>query len=127
MPFKPWYIDLFSRFFAALATTSGAVLVHCTAGKDRTGLIAALTHQVLGVHRDNIIADYLLTNRARSFELHGAAVASGIAEIAGRTPDEAAVRAAMEVDATYLVETVLGVTPTLRDEIATRLTANDNS
>ncbi|KAJ3057295.1 hypothetical protein HK097_009248 [Rhizophlyctis rosea] len=34
------------------------VLIHCTAGKDRTGLTIALVHGLLGVKRDQIVADY---------------------------------------------------------------------
>jgi protein-tyrosine phosphatase len=34
---------------------------HCTAGKDRTGLVAALVLALLGVSDDNIVADYVLT------------------------------------------------------------------
>lgn len=41
----------------------GAVLFHCTAGKDRTGLIAALLLGNAGVSEDQIIADYALTGR----------------------------------------------------------------
>lgn len=41
----------------------GAVLFHCTAGKDRTGLIAALLLGTAGVDRDTIIADYTLTGQ----------------------------------------------------------------
>lgn len=37
-------------------------LVHCTAGKDRTGFAAALTLLVLGVPRETVVRDYLLTN-----------------------------------------------------------------
>ena len=39
------------------------VLVHCTAGKDRTGVTTAFLLSVLGVDRAVIEADYLLTNR----------------------------------------------------------------
>lgn len=39
------------------------VLVHCTAGKDRTGVTTAFLLSVLGVERPLIEADYLLTNR----------------------------------------------------------------
>jgi protein-tyrosine phosphatase len=67
-PFEPRYIDLYSRYFQALAQTDGAVLIHCAAGKDRTGILAALTHHVLGVPRDDILADFLLTNAAIDFE-----------------------------------------------------------
>ena len=38
------------------------MLIHCTAGKDRTGVSTAFLLSVLGVERDIIEADYLLTN-----------------------------------------------------------------
>jgi protein-tyrosine phosphatase len=38
------------------------VLFHCTAGKDRTGWMAAIVLTALGVPRDAVIADYLATN-----------------------------------------------------------------
>ncbi len=41
------------------ANSSGATLVHCHTGKDRTGFIVALTLRVLGVGRADIAADYL--------------------------------------------------------------------
>jgi protein-tyrosine phosphatase len=37
------------------------VLVHCTAGKDRTGLVIALTLLAVGVDRDEVIDDYAAT------------------------------------------------------------------
>ncbi|GAA2028447.1 tyrosine-protein phosphatase [Catenulispora yoronensis] len=37
-------------------------LVHCTAGKDRTGLVVALVLDVLGVEEKAIIADYMETD-----------------------------------------------------------------
>lgn len=39
----------------------GAVLVHCTAGKDRTGLVVALALRAAGVSSDAVIADYAAT------------------------------------------------------------------
>ncbi len=42
----------------------GAVLVHCTAGKDRTGVVMALTLEAIGVPRETIIEDYTLTTQA---------------------------------------------------------------
>ncbi len=62
-PFDPWYVRLYGQYFAELADLDGPVLVHCHAGKDRTGVLCALTHHVLGVSSDDIIADYLLTNQ----------------------------------------------------------------
>jgi len=43
-----------------------AVVFHCTAGKDRTGLTAALLLGALGVDDSDILDDYELTNRFRS-------------------------------------------------------------
>ena len=48
---------------ALLRTGKGASLIHCFAGKDRTGVSVALAHHVLGVHADDMLADYLLTNQ----------------------------------------------------------------
>lgn len=54
----------FATFFdAVLNTPEGAVLWHCTVGKDRAGLAAMLLLHVLGVSRDDIMRDYLVTNR----------------------------------------------------------------
>ena len=39
-----------------------AVLWHCTAGKDRTGVGALIVQELLGVDRETIMADYLITN-----------------------------------------------------------------
>jgi protein-tyrosine phosphatase len=41
-----------------IATAPGAVLVHCAAGKDRTGVVVALALHVAGVRPDAIVADY---------------------------------------------------------------------
>lgn len=48
----------------AIAETEGGVVFHCSAGKDRTGLMAAMLLEVLGVDAETIEADYLLTNEA---------------------------------------------------------------
>ena len=46
----------------------GGFLVHCTAGKDRTGVGVALIQLALGVPRESIMEDYLLTNEVIDFE-----------------------------------------------------------
>jgi protein tyrosine/serine phosphatase len=40
---------------------SGPTVVHCVAGKDRTGLVTALTLSLLGVADDHIAEDYAMT------------------------------------------------------------------
>lgn len=38
-------------------------VVHCTAGKDRTGVVVALLLEILGVEREQVVADYALTTQ----------------------------------------------------------------
>lgn len=42
----------------AISTSSGAAIVHCAAGKDRTGTVVGLALKVVGVPDDAVIADY---------------------------------------------------------------------
>jgi protein-tyrosine phosphatase len=56
----------FSRNFAAAVDAvagapEGAVVVHCAAGVDRTGLVSALILRLAGVGREEIAADYALS------------------------------------------------------------------
>lgn len=44
-----------------LVSASGPVLVHCAAGKDRTGVLVAVLLRAAGVSRDAVLADYLRT------------------------------------------------------------------
>lgn len=45
----------------AVESDDGAILFHCTAGKDRTGFAAAIILKILGVSDEDIFADYLRT------------------------------------------------------------------
>jgi protein-tyrosine phosphatase len=53
--------DVFQLFASADAFPA---VVHCTAGKDRTGVIIALILDLLGVAHETIVADYALSNAA---------------------------------------------------------------
>src|SRR5699024_4745708 len=77
--------DRFAQFFDLVIARQGVAVVHCTAGKDRTGFdcamlqsalcvyctaskdrtgfACAMLQSALGVHRDDILADYLLTQQ----------------------------------------------------------------
>ncbi len=137
-PFEPRLIDLYSRYFTAVADTEGAVLIHCAAGKDRTGLLVALTHHLAGVHRDDLVEDFLLTNRVVSQGVHASLVAELITRHTGRAPSDEALRTAMGVHAGDLeaafevmgerygsldgyLETALGVDARKREAVAARL------
>jgi len=139
-PFATRHLDLYSRYFQALAETEGAVLVHCAAGKDRTGILCALTHHLAGVHDDDIVEDYLLTNDPERLERRLPTIRENIRQATGRTPDDKALMTAMRVEAEYLetafavmrercgsldgyLEAELGLTGELREKIHDRLLA----
>jgi protein-tyrosine phosphatase len=52
----------FAEFFEHLLQAQGPLVFHCTAGKDRTGFAAALVLLALGVPREVVLQDYLVTN-----------------------------------------------------------------
>ena len=52
----------FAQWFGHLLADNAPQVFHCTAGKDRTGLAAALLLRALGVPQPVVEADYLLTN-----------------------------------------------------------------
>ena len=139
-PFEPHYADVFARYFTALASNAeGPVLVHCMGGKDRTGILVALTHALLGVHEDDIIADFLLTNDEARFEREAPHFSAAFMEMLGRAPTPEALRVAMGVEPAWLHATfaalaethgstlaylqALGVDAAARDAIERRLLA----
>ena len=85
----------FGRALLAIAENSDRpVLVHCTAGKDRTGLTVALIHSLLGVSESDMVADFETTNRAWD----GGSASHSLAHIG----DEATRKAMLAADPEYL-------------------------
>ena len=103
--FRPELIGAMRRYLAELAEGKGPSLINCMAGKDRTGIAVAMLHLATGVHRDDVIADYLLTNSAGDVEARIAAGADTIRAMSGDLDDEV-LRVLMGVEAEYL-ETAL--------------------
>jgi len=136
--FRPNLNALFAGYFAALADQDDATLIHCLAGKDRTGVGVALLHKLLGVHHDDIMADYLLTNTVGDIEARIAAGAASVRKATRHSVGDAAMRVIMSVHPAYLDRTfaaldvrhgsydnymrdVLGVDAKRADAIRTRL------
>ncbi|MEM7663493.1 MAG: tyrosine-protein phosphatase [Pseudomonadota bacterium] len=105
-PFRAHHQALFRDWFEGLATEEGAALVNCAAGKDRTGIICALTHHVLGVSEDDIIADYELTNVAAEVDERLPEATAYFNNMLDKTYDEDVYRPFLGVRARYL-ETAL--------------------
>lgn len=61
LPFCGRFRESLANYIRAL-DGADATLIHCFAGKDRTGLAVALFHLIAGVHSDDVFADYLMTN-----------------------------------------------------------------
>lgn len=102
MPRNPAMIDMFGRYFRVLDERAGASLVHCFAGKDRTGIAATLLLHVLGASEEDQLAEFLLTNAAPTLDVLRAQSVPAIEARLGYTIDEGAVRALLEVRQEYL-------------------------
>jgi protein-tyrosine phosphatase len=58
------WTSAYEDVMSALLETEQGFLIHCTAGKDRTGFGVAIIQLLLGVSHDDVYRDYLLTNQS---------------------------------------------------------------
>ena len=96
------------RDAASVDGNASAVLIHCTAGKDRTGVAVALVLDAVGVDRDAVIADYAVSERnlagpwadrmLAGIEQMGAPLTPGIRELVTGTPPAAIAQALSWLD-----------------------------
>src|SRR5690554_6142052 len=110
MPFRPNLVAALRLYFDALATRAGASLIHCLAGKDRTGFAVSLLHKLLGMHDDDIRADYLLTNVAGNIDKRIAAGGNVIRGKYGEQIEHQAIRTPMPLDAEYIDSAFAAIT-----------------
>lgn len=101
IPFDPRLVQLYREWFSALEE-GGAGVVHCAAGKDRTGIICALTLTALGVDQEAVFADYEFTNQAVDLEARMPRIQQRMEERLGRKLDSAALRPMLGVHVDYL-------------------------
>ncbi len=95
--------DLRKVFDVLLADAGEApVLVHCSGGKDRTGVVTALFLTALGVPRDQIEADFLFSNIAVDADRRAERMAQTINEAQGTAMTAAAVWPSLGVRPEYL-------------------------
>lgn len=84
------------------AAEGEAVLYHCSGGKDRTGVTTALILTALGVPRDQIEADFLLSNAANDADAEAARMAGAINAQNGTSMTAAAIWPSLGVRPAYL-------------------------
>ena len=58
------HVEAYKQLMRELVSTERGFLLHCSAGKDRTGFGAALILTLLGVDHDTVLQDYLVSNEA---------------------------------------------------------------
>ena len=102
MVHNPAMIELFQRYLHTLAQRDGSSLVHCFAGKDRTGVAVMLVQHILGVSREDQMHEFLLTNEAPTFHILRDQAVPGLEARYERKLDEGAVRALLEVHGDYI-------------------------
>ena len=89
-------------FFEAIVAGETPVLVHCTAGKDRTGVLVALILMALRVPHGEIVADYLRSDVfAKNMRL-GGSIVHAFEETFGFVPSDATMDAMIGVDVGFL-------------------------
>jgi len=101
-PYEPRYRGLFRRFLHTLVEMDRPVVIHCAAGKDRTGVGCALALSALGVPRDTIFADYEFTNAAVDLDARLPILHAAMEERMGRKVSLEALRPMIGVSADYL-------------------------
>jgi protein tyrosine/serine phosphatase len=140
MVHNPPMHDLFGRYLRSLASKDGASLVHCFAGKDRTGIAVMLVQHILGVSQEDQRSEFLRTNDAPTLHILREQAVPGLEARYDRKLDEGAVKALLEVNADYLttywgeversvgsldeyIASTLGVDEAVQDQLRAKLIA----
>lgn len=114
------------RMMAAVVAADGWAIIHCAAGKDRTGIAVALVLAALGVARDDIMADFLASNAAEAQLRH-----SLVSRHPGlRSADDPALGPLVRVESAYLESFLDATGPTeadLSDYLAGPLGLDDSA
>lgn len=94
----------YRAMFAQLKAGQTPLAFNCTAGKDRTGIAAALVLTALGVPRETVISDFLLSNEYYRPPLSAKAPDDKVAAMLSRLPPDA-LKAIMGVERSYIEST----------------------
>jgi len=101
-PHDPGFVDMFSKTLKHMAQTGDNLVIHCAAGKDRTGTLGAIILSALGVDQEIILEDYMLTMTAVNIESFLEPAAKMMADRHGRDYSVDALRPMFGVELDYI-------------------------
>lgn len=101
-PHDPGFKQIFADTLRFMANDGEPILIHCAAGKDRTGTLAALIHGALGVDSETVMRDYMLTMDAVDIDSFLDPAAAMMAQKYGRPYDPEFLRPMFGVEPDYL-------------------------
>lgn len=93
---------LLKNLIHEIITSNEPVLYHCSAGKDRTGVVTALLLSILKVDRETIINEYLLSNYYRKQKVRSMLRKAGVATILKPHLQTKVIENFMSVDKDYI-------------------------
>lgn len=132
-------IPLLKEIILKVSTSDSPILYHCSAGKDRTGIVTALLLSILKVDRETIMNEYLLSNYYRNAKVKSTIQKAKLLKVLRPKLNTTVILNFMAVDSDYLnaifntidqkyggmdsfISNELGIDNSLRRKIIERLT-----
>lgn len=108
-PHDAGFKKIFGETLRHMAETGDPILVHCAAGKDRTGTLCAVIKGALGVDEKTIYEDFMLTMTAVDIDSFLEPAAQMFTQRYGRSIDPEAIRPMFSVEEAYLKSSLAAI------------------